>query len=44
VGDLQDTKTQTASDSDLLLPLHVEFPDNEPRKNGKEKVGNNKPG
>lgn len=36
---LQYSKAETTSNSDLLLMLHVEVPDNEPRENREGEVG-----
>lgn len=40
---LQDSKTETTGNGDLLFALHVEIPDNEPWENRKGKVGGDKP-
>lgn len=40
---LQDSKTETAGNRDLLLLLHVEIPDDEPWKNRKGEVGSDEP-
>lgn len=43
-GHVQNTETQTASDSKLFLPLHVEPHDNMPREESKYKVHGRGPG
>jgi hypothetical protein len=40
----QDSKTQTTSNSDLLLSFHVEIPDNEPWKGCESEIGSDEPG
>ena len=40
----QDSKTETTGNGDLLLALHVEVPDHEPRQNGKGEISSHEPG
>jgi hypothetical protein len=42
-GSLQNTKTKTTCDQELLFTLHVEVPDDEPWQDSKREVGDDKP-
>lgn len=40
---LQNSKTETASNCDLLFVLHIEIPDNKPWENSEGEVSSDKP-